>query len=154
MTDKRKAFAPITDDIDSRIEAMARAKGVPSLTAPEAVTPLHSGSARELAHRAGERPLVLTPSPEETRDHVASVPKTKVTSVKSFVPDYAYLEIKLRAAHERVSVNHIVLKALHEAGFHIKPEDMIEDGRRLRGSRAHPQSAEPRATVLRRQVMI
>lgn len=136
MTDKRKAFAPITDDIDNRIEAMARAKGVPSLTPPELSAPLHSGSARELNHRAGEQPVVLTPSPAERNDQPASMPKTTVTSVKSFVPDYAYLEIKLRAAHERVSVNHIVLRALHDAGFHIKPEDMIEDGRRLRGGRA------------------
>lgn len=132
MTDRRKAFAPITDDIDSRIEAMARAKGVPSLTTPDAVPLPESMPASN--YGAG-RPSYLAPLPEVAVAPPSTPPKTKVTSVKSFVPDYAYLEIKLRAAHERVSVNHIVLKALDAAGFHIKPEDMIEDGRRLRGSR-------------------
>lgn len=141
MTDKRKAFAPITDDIDSRIEAMARAKGVPSLTAPEAVPHTARGAlAREADDGAGRAPLHEPAPPDDRSAQAASPPKTKVTPVKSFVPDYAYLEIKLRAAHERVSVNHIVLKALHEAGFHIKPEDMIEDGRRLRGKRTDGHS--------------
>ncbi len=154
MTDKRKAFAPITDDIDSRIEAMARAKGVPSLTAPEPAASPNRELARVLNHRAEQTTTRFPPSPAERDDQVVSTPRTTVTSVKSFVPDYAYLEIKLRAAHERVSVNHIVLKALHEAGFHIKPEDMIEDGRRLRGSKAHPQSAGAHPSVLRRPGMI
>lgn len=156
MTDKRKAFAPITDDIDSRIEAMARAKGVPSLTAPEAVpqTP-RSASARAPDYGAGGQPVIAPAAPEDGTVQAASTPpRTKVTPVKSFVPDYAFMEIKLRAARERVSINHIVLKALHDAGYHIKPEDMIEDGRRLRGNRAHPQSVEGLYKVLRQQGMI
>lgn len=155
MTDKRKAFAPITDDIDSRIEAMARAKGVPSLTAPEAVLPTPpSALARGPDSGAGGQSVHAPAAPDERSIPAASPPKTKVTPVKSFVPDYAFMEIKLRAARERVSINHIVLKALHDAGYHIKPEDMIEDGRRLRGNRAHPQSVEGLYKVLRQQGMI
>jgi len=136
MTDRRKAFAPITDDIDSRIEAMARAKGVPSLTAPEAVLPTPpSALAQEPDFGVGGPPVHAPAAPGDKSIQAASPPKTKVTPVKSFVPDYAFMEIKLRAVHERVSINHIVLKALHDAGYRIKPEDMIEDGRRLRGSR-------------------
>lgn len=137
MTDKRKAFSPITDDIDSRIEAMARAKGVPSLTAPEAVpSTARSALVREPDYGAGGQPVDATVAPDDRSVQPASPPKTKVTPVKSLVPDYAFMEIKLRAARERVSINHIVLKALHDAGYHIKSEDMVEDGRRLRGKRA------------------
>jgi hypothetical protein len=150
MTDKRKAFAPITDDIDSRIEAMARAKGVPSLTAPDAVLPTPpSALARELDSGAGGQPVHAPSAPDEKSIPAASQPKTKVTPVKSFVPDYAFMEIKLHAARERVSINHIVLKALHDAGYRIKPEDMIEDGRRLRGKRIDGNSGILPAQPLR-----
>ncbi|HEX2839941.1 hypothetical protein [Hyphomicrobium sp.] len=155
MTDKRKAFAPITDDIDSRIEAMARAKGVPSLTAPEAVLPIPTSAlAREPDYGAGGQPVDALAAPDGRSAQAASPPKTKVTPVKSFVPDYAFMEIKLRAARERVSINHIVLKALHAAGYHIKPEDMIEDGRRLRGKRGGTHSIDALAELLRSQGLV
>lgn len=154
MTDKRKAFAPITDDIDSRIEAMARAKGVPSLTAPEVApqTP-RNALVREPDYGAGGQPVDAS-APEAGLVQAASMPKAKVTPVKSFVPDYAFMEIKLRAARERVSINHIVLKALHDAGYHIKPEDMIEDGRRLRGKRGGTHSIDALAELLRSQGLV
>ena len=52
------------------------------------------------------------------------------------VPDYAWIAIKTRAAQEMVSVRHVIMSALRANGIEIKDADMIEDGRRLRGSEA------------------
>jgi hypothetical protein len=57
--------------------------------------------------------------------------------VKACLPDYALTELKTRALQQRVSINHLLLKALDQAGIHIKPDDLVADGRRLRGRNAH-----------------
>ena len=48
------------------------------------------------------------------------------------LPDYAWTELKIRAAKEQVSVRHIIMSALREQGIAITEADMVEDGRRLR----------------------
>jgi hypothetical protein len=49
------------------------------------------------------------------------------------VPDYAWMAVKTRAAREMVSVRHAIMSALKASGIEIADDDMIEDGRRLRG---------------------
>jgi hypothetical protein len=49
-------------------------------------------------------------------------------------PGYLGTALKIHAARERTSVRHVILKALKQAGFEITDSDMVEDGRRLRGS--------------------
>jgi hypothetical protein len=46
------------------------------------------------------------------------------------VPDYAWIEIKTRAAQQMVSLRHVIMSALKASGIDIKDTDMIEDGRR------------------------
>ncbi len=48
------------------------------------------------------------------------------------VPDYLWVDLKTTAAQRMITVRHLVLSALHEAGFEIHECDMQEDGRRLR----------------------
>ena len=48
------------------------------------------------------------------------------------LPDYAWTELKIRAAKEQVSVRHIIMAALKQTGLPIADADMVEDGRRLR----------------------
>lgn len=55
-------------------------------------------------------------------------------SVNFEVPDYAWTELKIHAAREQVSVRHVIMAALREKGIPISDADMIEDGRRLRGT--------------------
>ena len=48
------------------------------------------------------------------------------------VPDYLATDLKIAAARQSVTVRHLVLSALMDAGYDIKAVDMEEDGRRLR----------------------
>ncbi|PPC98070.1 MAG: hypothetical protein CTY31_14175 [Hyphomicrobium sp.] len=127
MADTRKPFLSFASDIDdTAIEAMARSKGVPALTRPdnpsvrERVSPIDQTAGSQDDCGVSDLETGLTP-------------RSRMSYVKACLPDYALLELKTRAARERVSVNHILMKALTLAGIPIRPEDMIEDGRRLRG---------------------
>jgi hypothetical protein len=133
MTDSRKPFVSFATDIDDNaIEAMARYKGVPSLTRPEPV--VERQCAPRIDRTAGGSPEVSLSSHSDL--DTGTTPRSRMSYVKACLPDYALLELKTRAARDRVSVNHILMKALTSAGIPIKPEDMIEDGRRLRGKNA------------------
>jgi len=48
------------------------------------------------------------------------------------VPDYLATELKVAAATQSVTVRHLVLSALVDAGYRVDAVDMDEDGRRLR----------------------
>ena len=129
MTDQRKPFLSFASDIDdTAIEAMARSKGVPALTRPETMPEQPRSDRRDRTAGGSEASLAAAPAPG-----TGSTPRSRMAYVKACLPDYALLELKTRAARERVSVNHILMKALTIAGIPIKPEDMIEDGRRIRG---------------------
>ena len=54
------------------------------------------------------------------------------------IPDYLMTELKIATIHRRVSLNHLFLAGLRATGFTVRDEDMVEDGRRLRGKN-HPQ---------------
>ena len=129
MADNRKPFLSFTSDIDdSAIEAMARSKGVPALTRPDLVPERGMSHRHDTTVGDSDRELAAEAAVEP-----GTTPRGRMAYVKACLPDYALLELKTRAARERVSVNHILMKALTLAGIPIKPEDMIEDGRRLRG---------------------
>ena len=59
-------------------------------------------------------------------------------------PDYLSTELKIDAAEKNTSVRHVIMLALKKAGFTIKDIDMIEDGRRLRGSNRCTEAKEDR----------
>ena len=48
------------------------------------------------------------------------------------VPDYLATELRIAAATQSVTVRHLVLTALVEAGYRVEAIDMDEDGRRMR----------------------
>lgn len=124
----KKPFQSISLDLDEDIERMARSKGVPKLSVDSPLTDHNPEEGTSATNAAAESAASTAPTP---RDHLLS---TKTT-----LPDYAMIELKIRAVKERVSVNHLVMLSLKAAGITIKDEDLIEDGRRLRGSRALPK---------------
>lgn len=82
-------------------------------------------SARHSALRDGSPPAALPrPAP-------APVP-TIMASWKLVVPDYLDRELSRSAAERRVSKGFLVLEALAQAGYEIRPEDLIGDRRRKR----------------------
>lgn len=131
MSDRRKPFFSIADEVDdSALEAIARRKGVPAMTRG-------GGSAEpgdEPAPGQGTMTALMMPAPPANDPmHTGPTPRARMSYVKACLPDYALAELKTRAVRERVCINHILLKALDLYGIAIRPEDMIEDGRRLRG---------------------
>lgn len=126
------------DAIDARLETKAREKGIPTLVAP-------GGSKRK--KRAGEGSPQATPrarnkevsktrpTTPDTR-HLTPEPATPRERMKALtieLPDYVWIDLKTRAARDMVSVRHLIMRMMREAGVAIEARDMIEDGRRLRG---------------------
>lgn len=131
MNQPRKPFVSIAPDIDDEaIEAVAARKGVSSL---------RPAMARPAASPAGQASDLSLPEPDvrPTRENQLAMtagpviaPRPRLHSTKVAVPDYAMRELKSRAVRDEVTINHILLKALDQFGIAIKPDDLIEDGRR------------------------
>ena len=125
MKSNRPAFVPLDTDLaDEKLESLAREKGVGTLQKPQ---------------RQGEQgPSVasppLAPVPEQPRS--GATPRARMKPLNVELPDYVWTELKIRAAHRQTSVRHVIFSALVKDGITIAEADMIEDGRRARGSNA------------------
>lgn len=107
--DRECGFQPVEiDEVDARLAVMAERKNIPSMVASE---------------------VVVTPVEEESNPQPVRAPIKPMTID---VPDYLRVALKVDAARKGVSVRYLVLCALVEAGFDVRAEDMMEDGRRLR----------------------
>lgn len=124
MKQDRKPFLPVTSDIDDeRIERLAQEKGVASMVKPAPAT-----------QRAGEEAPVKPTRKAVEPSQSTATPRSKMKAVNLELPDYAWTDLKIRAAQMQTSVRHIVMKALKADGIAIRDVDMVEDGRRDRGS--------------------
>lgn len=148
----RPGFPPLQlEDFDARLDAEAARRGIPTLT-----TPLQGGNDKPLLpaeSKSEERPIVVNPkaevaaprtdtsakhrgtrrklAPKAPQDNQAT-PRSRMKSLNVELPDYVWVELKSRAAREMVSVRHIIMSLLKDAGIDIISADLIEDGRRLR----------------------
>ncbi len=128
MKPERRAFMPISPDIDdTKIERLAAEKGVGAYVKP-------AGDAR----REGAADL---PPPQAADDEAepmtlpnGATPRARMKSVNIELPDYVWTDLKIRAAQRQTSVRHLVMTALRNDGIAIQEIDMIEDGRRTRGT--------------------
>jgi hypothetical protein len=120
---ERKPFMPVSNDVDDdRLEQLAREKGVGKME-----TPMRPEC------RGGEVPPTA-PEPDSELRNSGATPRSKMQKVNFEAPDYLSTELKIDAAEKNTSVRHVIMLALKKAGFTIMDIDMIEDGRRLRGS--------------------
>ncbi|MCW5688473.1 MAG: hypothetical protein KIT76_08015 [Pseudolabrys sp.] len=111
----RAPFQPLDKDpLDAGIERLAKEKGVAALVAPQ-------------------------PTVKASPDASGGFPHTRTKPLNMVLPDYLWTELKILAVRQEASVRHVVMDALRQYGLTIRDEDMIEDGRRLRGSR-QPES--------------
>jgi len=129
----RPAFQAVEiDGIDERLEAQAVEKGIPTLMVTK--TEL-------LAATPSTEPPVTARAPAAPRGRAGgqsqTTPRARMKTLNVEVPDYAWIEIKMRAARQMTSVRHVIMTALKVDGIEISEADMIEDGRRLRGSEAN-----------------
>jgi len=98
--------------LDKRLDQTARAKGIPTL---------------------------VEPASDGGQDMPAAAPRRPIKTLNVELPDYLWIELKTRAAKRMISVRHLIMTLLRDNGYEIYDDDMIEDGRRLRGSRARPE---------------
>ena len=128
----RPQFMPISADIDdAKLEQLARDKGVGAMVKAKPVN--EAGEGRRL------EPKVAAPVEENAQ--TASAPRGRMKTVTLELPDYVWRELKIRAAHRETSVRHVIMTSLKAEGFEIKDDDMVEDGRRLRGASSPQASA-------------
>lgn len=121
----RKPFISVDADIDdARLEGLAQRKGVGTMIKP----------ANEQGEGARQPRLqgVTKPVPAVDPDTIPT-PRTQMQSVKIEIPDYLYTELRVRSAHRRTTIKHVIMHSLKLEGFEIRDADMIEDGRRDRG---------------------
>lgn len=112
MTTSPPDFQPVEiDELDRKLSETAARKRIPSMKATKVLQSVGSsepGTSKHPVLTAPRKPLSLE------------------------VPDYLATDLKVKAAQQSVTVRHLVLTALVEAGYDIKAVDMEEDGRRLR----------------------
>ncbi len=120
------------DPIDVRLEARAVEKGIPTLVSPKP-EPADTDAA-PIATATAAEPTKAKMSGAGGR--IQSTPRARMKTLNVEVPDYAWIEIKMRAARQMVSVRHVIMSALKADGIAITDADMVEDGRRLRGADA------------------
>lgn len=126
MKNEKAPFMSVSDDLDDRLEALARGKGVGELvrTAP---APSNNGE--------GARPVQRTIAPPAPAP-VPETPQPAPVSTGSLgLPNYVWTDLKVRAAKGDGTVRYIIMQALRAYGITIDDIDMVEDGRRLRGSK-------------------
>ncbi|WP_156827269.1 hypothetical protein [Hyphomicrobium zavarzinii] len=126
----KEPFQPFNLDLDDQLERIAQAKGVPALTTKPAI----AAQATTLNHTAEEgAQQTLPPASQGPPTLPAEPPPSERMEARVKVPDYLMTELKIATIHRRVSLNHLFLSGLRAIGFTVHDEDMIEDGRRLRG---------------------
>lgn len=128
MKPQRPPFQPLNADmIDEKIERLAREKGVGQLVRP-------------IEGEGGEAdPPTPAPLHEVEPPATVATPRSRMKTVNLELPDYVWTDLKIRAARRQTSVRHIIMCALREDGVSIAEADMVEDGRRLRGSQRPAQ---------------
>ena len=137
----RKAFNPITVDLDEKVDELARRKGIPTLVDPP---PMPAGTAwGETAEVGQSSSVTKTEIGREGDDRgalsgAASSPQEgQYATLKFEAPLYLIDELHAAARRQRSSLKYLLLTTLKAQGFAVRNEDLIPDGRRLRGSRTN-----------------
>ena len=129
----RKAFNPITVDLDEKVDELARRKGIPTLVDPEPMGAStgwgETADAKTERGREGESAssILVTATPLQGSEYA---------TLKFEAPLYLIDELHAAARRQRSSLKYLLLSPLKAQGFAVRDEDLIPDGRRLRGSRA------------------
>ena len=146
----KPGFPPLQlEEFDARLDAEAARRGIPTLTTPvrpvtaapqgpsepDAAIALATPDTEPMAvatKRPVKRRATRTASPPKAPEDNQPTPRSRMKSLNVELPDYVWIELKSRAAREMVSVRHIIMRLLKDAGIDMADADLIEDGRRLR----------------------
>ena len=91
MRHERKPFMPVSNDVDDRLEQLAREKGVGKFEA----LPSRQG-------RGGGTDRIWARCPGSAAEPVTKAP-TRLKDRQPGAPDYLWTELKIHAAHQQTS---------------------------------------------------
>jgi hypothetical protein len=130
---------------DDLLEALAAKKGIGRFQGPAEA----SGEKKTLASQGGVSEASEVASPQASRSRSAPrrrpftpqeqqgpTPRDRMKSINLELPDYVMRTLKEMALEENCSVRHLIMRALSKDGIVVRPEDLVADGRRLRGKNA------------------
>ncbi|AXK81533.1 hypothetical protein DW352_14030 [Pseudolabrys taiwanensis] len=140
---QRTPFQPLDDDLDTRIETLAREKGVSTLVRPaqgeQGARASETLPAPASAAGTPATPLIASPA-------IAAAPfdvlfdeapaRTPMKTLNVELPDYVWTALKIRAAERKTSVRHVIMDALRRDGIAINEIDMIDASQRTRSLKA------------------
>ena len=116
------------------VKDVAAAQNVPTTVFPKAAEPED-----EPAVKPAQSDALVGVAPTSAKSAKTPSPSPSPTRMLSCVlPVYLIEEIQSRTFHSRPrqTTNYTVLMAFKDAGYHVKPEDLVPDRRRGRGRRA------------------
>lgn len=74
-----------------------------------------------------------TRAPEPVQPPPALAPnRPRYASFRVDLPEYLDQELTMRSARERATKTYLIMDALRQAGYTVKPEDLVADRRRTR----------------------
>lgn len=130
----RTPFQPLDEDLDNKIETLARDKGVGAMVKP---VQAEQGPA---VSRTAPTAIVTTPMPPRgvaaspnDADFDAAHARTPMKTLNVELPDYVWTALKIRAAERKTSVRHVIMTGLRNEGISIAETDMADASRRIRG---------------------
>ncbi len=74
----------------------------------------------------------LETTPEKAQVKLAPRAKTLLASLRIEVPDYLDRELAFKAVEMRCTKQHLVVKALRDAGYRVDDADLVEDKRKTK----------------------
>jgi hypothetical protein len=132
---QRTPFQPLDDDLDTRIETLAREKGVSTLVKPAQ----GEQGARISETSPAPAPAIASPgmatAPSDASFEEAPA-RTPMKTLNVELPDYVWTALKIRAAERKTSVRYVIMDALRRDGIAINEIDMIDASQRTRSLKA------------------
>jgi len=140
---QRTPFQPLDEDLDTKIETLAREKGVHTLVKPAQgeqgprasdTPPAPAFASATPAPPAIASPGIAAPPSDELFDEAPARTPMKTLNVE--LPDYVWTALKIRAAERKTSVRYVIMDALRRDGIAINEIDMIDASQRTRSLKA------------------
>jgi hypothetical protein len=131
----RAISAPLDVD-DSEIDRVADHLAMPKMVRPS-VAPLSVQQPYQpLPQPAPPQSASIETVPSVTVERtVPNSTKSPEERITCDLPTYLCDALRLEGAKRRASIRHLIMLGLQATGFEIKPEDLIQDGRRTHNRR-------------------
>jgi hypothetical protein len=131
----RQISAPLDVD-DSEIDRLADHLAMPKMVKPSVSPSTVQQPPQPLPQPAQPQSanIVTVPSVNDERP-IPNTTKSPEERITCDLPTYLCDALRLEGVKRRASMRHLIMLGLQATGFEIKPEDLIQDGRRTHNRR-------------------